>query len=268
MSYSLRTHQSAFRTNSVLHTSADELGLQINFSKTKVVVCRKGGYLSKHEKWNIGSHPVNVVNFCKYLGLHFSTKLGIKYALRELATKGRAGTMQIIKGLMKVNCLQSKLLLKLVDSQIKPMLFYGSEIWDLQDTQVVESVHLLACKQLLNVASRTPNTMVYSDTGRLPLFIYAHCRCIKFWIRLVILNDTSYHKTVYRMLLNEHRNGKRNWVSHVEKILARCGFRYIWETQDNVGKSFVKTFKDGLTSCYKQKWHAQICARCLAYICV
>jgi len=245
---------------SVLHTSADELGLQINFSKTKVVVYRKGGYLSKHEKWNIDSHPVNVANSYKYLGLHFSTKLSIKYALRELAMKGRAGTMQIIKGLMKVNCLQPKLLFKLFDSQIRPMLLYGAEIWGLQDTQVVESVHLLACKKLLNVAARTPNTMVYGDTGRLPLFIYAHCRCIKFWTRLVKLSDTRYPKKVYRMLLNEHRNGKRNWVSHIENILARYGFRYIWEAQDKVGKSFLKTFKDRLTSCYKQEWHAQICA--------
>ena len=55
------------------------------------------------------------------------------------------------------------------DAQIKPMLLNGSEIWGLKEYKSVEKVHTSALKKLLNVSPRTPNDMVYGETGRFPL---------------------------------------------------------------------------------------------------
>ena len=52
------------------------------------------------------------------------------------------------------------------------MLNYGSEGWGLDaDYTPIERVHLFALKRFLNTSLRTPNLMVYSETGRYPLFV-------------------------------------------------------------------------------------------------
>ena len=48
-------------------------------------------------------------------------------------------------------------LFKLFDSQIKPILLYGSEIWGMQMDLQIEKAHLFALKRLLNVPPKTPN---------------------------------------------------------------------------------------------------------------
>ena len=35
----------------VLSEQAHRLGMEVNLSKTKIIVFRKGGFLSQHEKW-------------------------------------------------------------------------------------------------------------------------------------------------------------------------------------------------------------------------
>jgi len=242
----------------VLKSTADDLGLQINLSKTSIVVHRNGGHMSKHEHWHINNQPIEIVNSYKYLGLHLSTKLCINTALQELATKGRAGTIKVIKSLLKVNSFHPKVFFKLFDSQIQPILLYGAEVWGLQDPTAVESVHLLACKKLLNVSTRTPNGMIYGETGRLPLYINAYSRCIKYWLRLTRLSESRLPRRVYEMLLREDKNGKRNWASEVRDILSLNGFGYVWERQGKINDSFIKTFKNRLVACFKQTWHTKV----------
>ena len=50
-----------------LYNAANRLRLQVNFSKTKVMVFRKEGHLSTREKWYYGSERLEVVNTYHYL---------------------------------------------------------------------------------------------------------------------------------------------------------------------------------------------------------
>ncbi len=53
-----------------LKACCDRLHMEVNGDKTKVMVFRKGGYLSKHEKWYYDGIEMEVVNKYNYLGLH------------------------------------------------------------------------------------------------------------------------------------------------------------------------------------------------------
>ena len=64
----------------------------------------------------------------------------------------------------------SKLLFKLFDCLIQPVLIYGSEIWGLiADHSTIERAHSFAIKRLLNDSPKTQNQLVYGKTGRYPL---------------------------------------------------------------------------------------------------
>ena len=70
------------------------------------------------------------------------------------------------------------------DAQIKPMLLYASEIWGTSRLRITESPHLFACKRLLSLGDKSPNHMVYSETGRYPLYIDSKIASLRYWLKL------------------------------------------------------------------------------------
>ena len=55
----------------------------------------------------------------------------------------------------------------------------------------IELEHVLALKKYLNVSSQTPNIIVYSETGRYPLFVLIAVKVVKCWLRVVIMFQES-----------------------------------------------------------------------------
>ena len=110
-----------------LYNAAKRLRLQVNLSKTKVMVFRKGGYLPARERWFYGTERLEVVNTYRYLGLTFSTRLSFRVATDgEHLTRAKRGTIEILKTLRRLNCFSLGLFFKLFDAQIAPSLLYGS----------------------------------------------------------------------------------------------------------------------------------------------
>ena len=61
--------------------------------------------------------------------------------------------------------------------QIQPMLNNGAEVWGLEaDHTPIERIHIFAVKTFLNTSIRTPNVMVYGETGRCPLFMSTYVK--------------------------------------------------------------------------------------------
>jgi hypothetical protein len=85
----------------------------------------------------------------------------------------------------------------LFDAQIKPMLLYAAEVWGLSRFHIVESVHLYACKKFLKVSMKTPNTMVYGEVGRYPLFIDSTVYALRYWFKLQDMFLCRFPKQAY-----------------------------------------------------------------------
>ena len=58
----------------ILYNLSSILGMEVNLDKTKIVVFRKGGHLSRFEKWTFNNIPIEIVNSYCYLGITFSTR--------------------------------------------------------------------------------------------------------------------------------------------------------------------------------------------------
>ena len=193
----------------ILHETAHKLGLVVNLEKSNVVVFRNGGHLATIEKWSYGTECMQVVNVYKYLGIIFSTRLSFSHALNDMAVRARKGIICIFRLLWSLGEQSPSIFFKIFDAQIQPMLNYGSEIWGLQaDLNVIERVHLFALKRFLNVSSKTPNSLVYGETGRHPLFINIYVKCIKFWLRIIELPQERLPFKAYRMLLHMHEQNR------------------------------------------------------------
>ena len=195
----------------VLFDTANRLSLFVNMDKSKIVVFRNGGHIALREKWKYGGTPMEIVNMYKYLGIYFSTQLSFSHALNGMSQQAKKGVICIFKLLWSLGERSPSIFFKLFDTQIQSMLNYGSEVWGLDaDHTPIEREHLFALKRFLNTSLRTPNLMVYGETGRYPLFVNIYVKCIKSLLRILKMPPCRLPFKAYKMLLHLHERKQKN----------------------------------------------------------
>ena len=111
---------------------------------------------------------------------------------------------------------------------------YASEIWGTVRLDGIEKVHMMACKRFLGVPLRTPNKMVYGELGRYPLFVNSTLRFLKYWLRVLKMDDIRIPKEAYKMMILMDESEKKCWVTQVKDVLSKNGF-YCVCLQQGVG---------------------------------
>ena len=243
----------------ILYFQSQRLGLEINNEKTQIVIFRKGGFVSKYEKWSYGNTNLKIVNSYRYLGFEFTSKLSFNNAVRPFIAKAKKACFDISKSLSSIECYSLDVFSKLFDSKVAPILTYACELWGMHDINEVERVHTNSFKRFLNVSIHCSNMTLYADTGRLPLCITLKLRCVKYWLRLINMNDKRLSKQAYNRLYTLSEQGLNNWVTNVKHVLESNGFGIVWLFKGVGNESlFLNDFKIRLIDCYKQSWHAKI----------
>ena len=167
--------------------------------------------MSKYERWLYEGEEIEVVNRYCYLGFTFSTMLSPTIGGSHLVSRGKKAMYAISRAFLNCKDMSQEVFFKLFDAKVQSILLYSAEIWGLQRLCSSEKVHMLACKRFLGVPMRTPNKMVYGELNRYPLYINAHIRCIRYWIRLLNMDENRFPKHAYAMLLSLDSNGNRCW---------------------------------------------------------
>jgi hypothetical protein len=241
--------------------AASLLQLKVNLSKSNIIVFRKGGYLAARESWFYDGVIMPVVNAYKYLGILFSTRLSFNGACQDLVSRAKNALRCITRKLYILDNNSLSVFLRLFDSCIQPIAQYGAELWALDDVAAVnvEKLHLFALKSFLGVKLRTPNDLVYGDTGRYPIVINSVIRCIKYWLKLVQMPDSRLPRKAYLMLYRLDEGKKNNWVSKIRMFLFLNGFGFVWLNQ-GVGdcNAFISVLRERMIDCRWQNWQSHI----------
>ena len=241
-----------------LKLASEELGLEVNLSKTKSMIFRRGGYIGRTERWHYGNEKIETVNSYKYLGYTFTTKLSTETALSEVAGKAKSKVISIFRALYKIGKIDINVFFHLFDSQVKPMLLYASEIWGNSKESITEKVHMFAARKLLGVTVKTPKTLIYGELNRYPLSIDSKLRTIKYWLKLQEMDATRLPKQAYNREARE-LNNERSWGRQVKDLLEQNGYGYVWLNQGVIYKnSFLKSFKQRLIDQWWQQWHEKL----------
>lgn len=82
----------------------------VNVKKTKIMVFRRGGNLSKREKWFCDGKLLEVVTGFQYAGLLFSTKMSLYRMSSQLSRKGKRVLVSILQSLQQYDTLSKTVL--------------------------------------------------------------------------------------------------------------------------------------------------------------
>ena len=243
----------------ILSTCCKRLKMNVNKSKTKEMVFRKGGFLGVREKWFFECERLEVVNSYCYLGFNFSTMLSLKEGTNSLVAKGKKAVYILYKVFHNCKEMSPETFFRIFDSKVQSILLYSSEVWGFQRLDAIERVHLLACKRFLGVPLKAINKMVYGELGRYPLYINSNVRCLKYWFKLLQMDHNRLPKQAYTMLLSLDQKGKRCWATEIKEMLQKAGYGYVWFNQGvHNPAQFIKVFRQRLIDTFKQEWSAAI----------
>ena len=168
-----------------------------------------------------------------------------------------------MRTMWSVKCFDTTLFFQLFDAQIKPMLLYASEVWGTSRLANIETAHHFACKILLNVSDKTPNHMVYGETGRYPLYIDSTISSLRYWFKLSKMPMTRFQKQALFLLKNSLGTNttrkNRNWAGSIKDCLESYDFHDVW-TDGRVWteKALLSAFKKRTIKCFKQEWFTKV----------
>ena len=200
--------------------------LTVNTSKTKIVIFRKGGRLPRDLRFIYNGEEIEIVKQFSYLGIVFTSGGLCHETQKTLAGQALKAIFAMNRYLYKFTHLKPSHILDLFDKLISPILNYGSEVWGFYKAPAIEAVHLQFCKKLLSVKQSTQNDFIYGELGRINFATQRYISIIRYWFKIVSMNDNKYAKCIYNMLLEDMRQNpdKTNWASSVKHLLSKYGF--------------------------------------------
>ena len=142
-----------------------------------------------------------------------------------------------------------KLLLKIYDTMVVPILLYGAEVWaassqftpDKCDKTEIEKQHTSLLKQILGLNRSTPNIAVRAEFGRLPLVLNAHVRVWNY-LKYLRKKTDSCVKESYK--IDSDHEQKKSHFQEIELGIKQLLVKNVKKSQDpyNVSKKRVNCF--------------------------
>ena len=175
-------------------------GLKINISKTKTMIFERGRHTSYD--FYLNNAKLEVVSSFKYLGVHFF-KNGNWYRTQKCIADHASYPLH---NLFSIFC-QVELSIfqkcKLFDFLVGSVLNYCSEIWGGHEAKDIELIHTKFCRKILCVRQSTNTCGIYGELGRVPLCVMRKINMIRYWQKLINMNENALPKKIYMMIKND-----------------------------------------------------------------
>ena len=155
----------------VLEEFCEKWGMEINLTKTNVIVVRNGEVMSKSEKFFYRGGKVKTITYYRYLGLTFSSRNFWSKALLTLAAQAEIALSNVKRMIWKLGHPNPEVAFKIFDGSITPILCYGAELWGSEPRHQIEQVHIGFGKFTLGLGQSAHLSAALGECGRLPLYI-------------------------------------------------------------------------------------------------
>ena len=252
-----------------LQAFCDDWGIEVNLSKTKVMIFNKTGkYL--RENFLFKNKYLECANRYKYLGITLTPSGSFQEAKHDLYRKALKALFKLKADYVSLGpSIRSSL--HIFDHTIKAILLYGAEIWGCYLPPSFKLEHLCDwtkqstfspsskmglhfVKYILGLNKKSSNFGAMSEVGRYPILLDCFKACIGYWYRLEN-SSTDLLKDAYLDSKKLAEEGGQSWFTALSNmfniIKAPGGNKYRC-----CSKSSLKhTVKSDLKSLYVDTWY-------------
>ena len=236
-------------------------GLTVNTLKTKCVAFRKGGKITKQDKWKYDGNDIETVNQFKYLGFVLASSGSLNKGIDALLSQSQRALFNLKSIFHQNQEMKINTKLYLFNTLVVPILTYACEVWGFCKAEQMDRMYLGFLKYLACVRKTVPTAYIYNEFGVFPLSLLRKIRIIKFWLKILNMNDTHPVKLIYNLLLRDsNQNAKvKNWVTLLKEMLEINGFGNVWSDQGvPSAKIFLIDFEQRCKDIFIQNNNAEI----------
>ena len=149
------------------------------------------------------------------------------------------------------------------NSMVRPILFYGCEVWGMSKADPIEVFYREFLKYVLRVKTSTPNIYVYGELGVYPLWIDRQIRVLKYWAKIINPESSKgeFVKNIYREMYELSLTNPQvvTWATTVRDTLKRLDLGIYWENQTiSDDDFFLSLVRRKLQNSYLTKWTSDV----------
>ena len=225
----------------------------INVSKSQVMHFRKVRKPRTTKIFYIGNDALDTVHMYKYLGLIIDEHVKFSLATETLAKSGTRALGSLINLYKKMKDMGFQTFQKLYQACICPVLDYSSPVWGHSKITEIESVHNRAMRIFLGVHRFAPIPALLGDTGWIPCFIRRMLHIVKYWNRLINMEDTRLTKIIFNFDYST-RQGKC-WSNETLDIFKTLNIEDLFISKEACNVEYLDT---KIESYFCQWWSEQV----------
>ena len=228
--------------------------IKCNYAKCKVVHYRKPRMPRTNYNFQLCGESIDITEQYKYLGIMLHEFLDFQVVANVLANSAQRALGAVIHKYKKLNGLSYSTYTKLFHSCVATVMDYGSEIWGFKDFAKLNTVQQNAIRVYLGLHKFAPIDGFIGDMGWTQAQIRRQVSMIRFWNRLVNMNDSRLTKKVF---LHDLALCNSNWSSEIKQVFVGIGEtrcfenRCAYSTQAawaQLHENFVRLWKNNITS--------------------
>ena len=232
----------------LLQQYCESWGLTVNTVKTKLMLLSGAQTqqlaleAAQQAGLTFGGVPLEAVNRFKYLGIWFNAAT----CLAGSAAPARAILAGKALSSMRARCAELGLgavglQLQLFSTMVDSVLSYGAEVWAPQlaakaaasntssGSSKAEALHMRFLRQQLGVRQSTPNAVVLTEVGELPLWLRWLKRAARLWNRLLaqppgsLMRRALHASTTLALEAPAQQLARQSWAGQLATAMEAIG---------------------------------------------
>ena len=189
--------------------------MTINMTKSKVTHFRPKNINMCVTQLYIGDKKLDYTENYKYLSVHFNEFLEFSNHCK-IQSEAATRALGALIGKFKYSDYSSyESFKKCFETNINPITDYGSEVWGYMREASTDQIQIKAIRTYLGVHKFAPILALLGDIGWLPSFIRRKLSLLRYWNRLVKMDNTRLTKTVF-----DYAHTRDSlWCTNIKSIL-------------------------------------------------
>lgn len=209
--------------------------LEVNISKSEMVIFRNGGKLSKLEKFRFNGEPIKVTAEYTYLGVTLTPKMSFSKHLEKRNISAKNNINATWKNFLGKKEISLKAKWSLFQSVCRAIQSYGAQVWGFTHFEEVDKLQRFFLKKVLKLPSFTPTYVLLLETDIQSNHIYTLDLHLRYIIKTLFLYSNSrLPNRLTRIILEK----QLFWFSHINKLcrdlntahISDCSSREDWES--------------------------------------
>lgn len=210
-------------------------GMEVNLTKSEIMIFRNGGRISSKEKWKFNGEAVKIVSEYKYLGIILTPKMS--YA-KHVAYKNDAAKVSINatwKNFVGRRDVSLCAKWKLFTAVTRSIQSYGAQVWGNSWFEDVDKLQRFFIKRILRLPDNTPNYVLALETAVEETHFYTYSLHLKYVSKTLFDYGTSRlpYKLTQKIIAKNigwYKNFKNKLQDYNESGLNITQSKEVWNS--------------------------------------